>query len=512
MTIVRQSSIFSSGGSAGAAFPLGGQGALARWLLLFGVLVVALLVGLATAIRLYEVGVGIVALLTATFAYAWYLFLAPRGPRSDLHFWALGTAGLVVIPLANAAAGTKINFVAELVLFASAPLAIAATWQRLRWTATERLFVAMFAAYLAWQVLVSVFGRSTAVAALYQFATNLKPFLLVLLGFSLSWSKRTETVFWFVIRWAWLYIGAFVALQIFAQGFYLNYFGGNLLVDRTPNPLLPFLTRMQGPFEHSSVLATFSIQFVLFALCRAWMKKDWRYLLFSTPYLLLAALSGQRQEIFVLLVVALMMGVALRYKVGLIRMALLAAVGSGVAVAVLWPVLGSNMQDELALWRTEGSVGTEGVRSALYDAASRIAIDFAPLGSGLGTYGGPGAVRFDQSLYVEMGLGRFWWFQRGLFLQDSIWACYIAELGWLGAAWLAGLFAAIVSMSARIYRDAVDSSDRMYALMAVTALLYALLVSPTAFVITDPVTGLLSFVLVGLAYGRVRGRKLSSGR
>ena len=121
-------------------------------------------------------------------------------------------------------------------------------------------------------------------------------------------------------------------------------------------------------------------------------------------------------------------------------------------------------------------------------------------------------MRFDQSLYVEMGLGRYWWFQRGLFLQDSIWACYIAEVGWLGAAWLAALFAATVSMGARVYRAAEGRNDRMYALMAITALLYALLVSPTAFVITDPVTGMLSFVLLGMSYGRVHGRKPSNGR
>lgn len=467
------------------------------------VALLSVVIGLAVGIQFYAVGVGMVALLGAALIYSWYLLLSPSGPRTDIPFWALLAVGLLLIPLSQAVLGVKLNFTAELVLFAAAPVAIVATWQRLRWTAGERIFVVMFFAYLVWQVLVSMFGRSSLIGAGYQFATNLKPFLLLLLGFTLAWRPATESVFWFVVRWAWLYLGALVALQIIAPGTFLAHFGGNLQVDRTPNPLMPFLTRMQGPFGHSSVLATFSIQFVLFAACRAWVLRSWRYVLVMVPYLLLAALSGQRQEIFVLVVVALVLWVSIRYRMGLFRMAWLATLGCAVAVAVLWPLLGDNLQNEVSLWRSSGAVGAEGVRSALYDAAAAIANDFAPLGSGLGTFGGPGAVRFDQSLYVEMGIGRFWWFQRGLFLMDSIWACYIAELGWLGAAWLLALFAALVATAAAVHRAAASKEDRLYALMAMSALIYALLVSPTAFVITDPVTGLLSFALLGLAYGRV---------
>ncbi len=472
--------------------------------LLAGVLLAALLLGTALGIQLYLPAAVLVAGLAATAGYAWYLFLAVRKAQSDIPLWGLLLSGLLLIPLSQAVVGVKLNFTAELILFAASPIAIVAAWKTLRWTTRERVFVAAFLAYLVWQVLVSIFGRSGLLPAAYQFVTNLKPFALLLLGFSLAWHSSTERAFWFVVRWAWVYIGLLVVLQVVSPATYLSNFGGNLLVDQTPNPLLPFFTRMQGPFEHSSVLATFSIQFVLLSACRAWVLREWRYAIFAVPYLILAVLSGQRQEIFVFLIALLILWVSVRYRAGLLQILSLSLAGSIFALIVLWPILGENFQNELALWRTSGSFGAEGVRSALYDAAFRIASDNAPLGSGLGTFGGPGAVRFDQSLYVEAGLGRFWWFQRGLFLQDSIWACYIAEQGWIGAVWLAGLFAAVLASAAATYRIAVSPDERMYALIAVAVLVYALLVSPTAFVITDPVTGLLSFVIVGMAYRRVR--------
>lgn len=493
----------ATGSMASAGFESAGSGAAGVLMVVMGALVVAVVMGLALGLRMIVPAMALSGALLLGGIYAWYLFISRSGPQSDLPFWLLLTGGLCVIPIAGAILGIKANFVAELVLFAAAPLAIASAWKHLRWTSGERLFITLFLGYFAWQIFVSVFGRSSPVAASYQLLTNLKPFLLLLLGFSLCWSTRTEDFFWFMVRWVWLFLGAFVVLQIVSPSTYLTYFGGNLLVDRTPNPLLPFLTRMQGPFEHSSVLATFCVQLSILATCRAWLKKSVIDALAIAPYLSLALLSGQRQEIFVFVVVAILLFISVRFRLGIVRLGLLAIVGSAIAVLVLWPVLGENFQTEVSLWRQSGAVGSEGVRSALYAAAAGIANDYAPLGSGLGTFGGPASVRFDQSLYVEMGLGRFWWFQRGLFLMDSIWACYIAELGWFGAFWLFALFVALLASASATYRKAVTPDDRLFALAALSTMAYAMLVSPTAFVITDPVTGLMSFVFFGLAYRRV---------
>lgn len=480
-------------------------------LVLLGILALAVVLGLVLGAQMHVPAIALTAGLLLAFIYAWYLFLSPGGAHSDIPFWALLIGGLCVLPAVHALLGVKANFTAELILFAASPIAISAAWRHLRWTSHERIFVFMFFGYLAWQVLVSIFGRSQPLAATYQFLTNLKPFLLLLIGFSLVWSKKTEIAFWFLVRWIWVFLAAFVVLQIVSPGTYGAYVGGNLLIDRTPNPLIPALARLQGPFEHSSVMATFCIQLAIFALCRAFLLKSIRYIVAAIPYILLAVLSGQRQEIFVFVVVVCLLWVSVRCRVGIVRLSLVALFGCVLAVLVLWPVLGDNFRTEISLWQQSGAVGTEGVRSALYAAAFGIANDFAPLGSGLGTFGGPAAVRFDQSLYVEAGLGRFWWFQRGLFLMDSIWACYLAELGWLGAAWLLLIFVAVLTMTSSVYRQAVTPEDRLYSLAALSALTYALLVSPTAFVITDPVTGLMSFVFVGMAYRRVFSPRMATG-
>lgn len=448
-------------------------------------------------------GIAPLALLGVIALYARFIGKDGSAGYTDAPFWALFVF-IALLPMTQAVTGIHVNFLAEAVLFMTLPLAMLAAWPQLRESNIAKVLLLMTLLYFGWQLIVTFHGRSRTIPAIYQFLTNLKSFALFVLGFALVWSQRTEKRFWFVIRWVWLYILLFALFQIASPMRFERIFGRFQFIEHSINPLLPFIMRIQGPFSHSSVMATVSVQLALFTIVRAMVMKEPKYWLFTLPYLGLLALSGQRQESFVFIVIVLLGWAVLRFRIGIGRASIVAVLAGGLATALIWPVLGDNIRHEIALWHGGAVSGPEGARAALYSAAFSIASRFAPFGSGLGTYGGPGAAHFDLSMYIDYGLGGYWWFRQGQFLMDSIWACYIAELGWIGAGGLLVIFFTMATFASKTVLSASTPRARMYALAAFLSLAYALLVSPTAFVITDPATGLLSFAFIGVAFRMCR--------
>ncbi|MBK8018943.1 MAG: hypothetical protein IPK20_21060 [Betaproteobacteria bacterium] len=139
-------------------------------------------------------------------------------------------------------------------------------------------------------------------------------------------------------------------------------------------------------------------------------------------------------------------------------------------------------------------------RAQIITGAWGIAQHYAPLGSGLGTFGGAGAAKFDQSLYEDLGFGRYWWFGKRDYLLDTYWPSALAESGFIGAALLFLAYLAMVMYATHRFRQSMDKA-RTYWAIAAAGMLYMLLTSATSPAFQDPRLFLLPALMIGLAHG-----------
>lgn len=72
-------------------------------------------------------------------------------------------------------------------------------------------------------------------------------------------------------------------------------------------------------------------------------------------------------------------------------------------------------------------------RNALYGTSLKIAKDFFPFGSGLGTFGGYIAALYYSPLYTQYGLSSVYGLERGgYFLMDTFWPYVLGQFGFFG--------------------------------------------------------------------------------
>ena len=133
--------------------------------------------------------------------------------------------------------------------------------------------------------------------------------------------------------------------------------------------------------------------------------------------------------------------------------------------------------------------------------AWRVASDYFPIGAGLGTYGGAGAAKFDDTLYRDLGFGRYYWFGKESYLTDTYWPNSIAETGFIGAVLLLAYFGLILVYATRRSIEA-EGSRKIYWIAAAGALAYMLMLSLTSPSFQDPRLFLLPALLFGIAYSR----------
>jgi hypothetical protein len=457
----------------------------------------ALFIGALAGADLSVVAVGFFVVVLGAAVYVQRFFAATRGELTDLAFWAL-LALTFLGPLIQAATGVSLSFLGEVFLFAASPLALLGLVRRRSNVPGLRWYVALLVVFLCWQILVTLKGRSHLPGATYQFLTNLKPFLLLVFGFGVAWSDKTQRAFWCFVRWVGIFLVPFVLFQWAAPSLFIQIFAKGAFIEHVSNPFVPALVRAQGPLGYSSVLATLAIQLLILCAFKIFYYRERVYFWPAAIYFFLVLASGQRQEAAVMVLVLLMALAIVRWRFGIAQMVVSCICAGALLLGLVSLVAGDAVREEANLWDSGTVTGPAGARAALYVGAVTIAQKYQPFGSGLGTYGGAGAAKFDTRMYIEAGLGDYWWFKRGQYLMDSIWACYIAELGWAGAAMLALLFALPLLLLIK-KSQGLKGEDRGVVGLAFCLAAYAILVSPTAFVINDPGMGLLSFIFVGLA-------------
>jgi hypothetical protein len=274
-------------------------------------------------------------------------------------------------------------------------------------------------------------GRFNFWAFSFQFISNLKPLLLI--SFSLfAWDKLSAQKFlWSLVdNFIWVLL-AFIAFEWVFPGAYFSVFGAYSGLSNDSNGIFP--SRAVGPFEHPSFLASVSSCFAMLTAARAICQPEnrFKYSILAAGYTLCLLCSVQRQELvgaFAAIFAMLFLAKNIKWS----AWHMFAVICSLIIVPCLVMLFGGDVYREAGTWGVGTISEISHPRAQQYSAAFSIANTYFPFGSGLGTFGGAGAVRFDLGLYYEMGFGNYWWFGKQDFLLDTYWPNSIAEGGWIG--------------------------------------------------------------------------------
>jgi hypothetical protein len=404
----------------------------------------------------------------------------------------------LVNPLAEGTTHVPIGYLFELLCFAWLAGALVQAWRSYGERPAFRALLLCLAGYFTLSIVSSVFGRSELFAGIWQFQYNLKWPAMLLIGMLLTFDERQERVLNFFAYWLWLPLLLAIGVEIAAPVLHAKLLGLTQL-DRTPNPLLGFGVRRQSLFQHSSYLALVSAGLAWLSIVRAVLQRRRAWWVPVLCYVALLALSGQRQEAMAF-AGACLLGLALlarrQWRLSLIFGLL--ALGIAALLAVIFDL--TIAQKVLSQWGGGDALAERSERYVLTKHGMEIANHWFPLGSGLGTYGGAGAQKFDQSYFYELGFDQYWWFRLGQFLVDMYWPCVVAEVGWLGGGLLGVAYLVIwFSLLKAIWRGGPANS---VVWIAIGLLTVNLLNSPTSAAITDPRGAFWMWLLIGAAFAK----------
>ncbi len=387
-----------------------------------------------------------------------------------------------------------IGYLQELLLFGLSIGIVGHVWQQSRTDSTLRGLILIYVCYLSLCLLSTLAGRSHALAAAWQLQYNFKWPLMFGLGCMVNWGSSHDRQLQRVIQYSWVVLLACVALEIAVPGIHSRIFGPP--PDLHQNPIIGFGLRYRGPFIHSGYLAITSALLAAASLAQMVARKKWAWGIVGSIYLALLLLSGQRQESMALLLSLTLMTLICnwRYRYLVLSVTTIAVL---IGLASLVYMNQVPMETTLAEWGILNGMSSLSERAILSLNGITVANQYFPLGSGLGTYGGVGAQKFDQTLFLDLGFERYWWFRQGLFLVDTFWPGVIAESGFIGAAFLLMLFVCL--WLALLQRTLADRDTPIFAvsLTALAALTLMLANSPSSGALTDPRGSFLFWILIG---------------
>lgn len=434
-------------------------------------------------------------------AFAGLVLYGLRLPSQPVLAGVLGLVFVVMLfnTVAEGVGHAPIGYVFELICFSWLIGAFVNALQRYGTQPAFRALMLCLAGYFALSVVSSVFGRSGWIAGIWQLQYNLKWPAMLLVGMLLSLDTRQQRVLDFCAYWFWLPIVLAMGVEIAAPGLHARLLGLQQL-DMTPNPILGFGTRRQGPFPHSGYLALAAIGLAWLSIVRVFLQKRRAWWLPLLCYGALLGLSGQRQETLALVATCLIgLGVLARRQWRPLLVVLVLLGGIGLLLALIFDL--AIAQKIVSQWGGGDKLAERSERYVLTKHGIDIANAWFPLGSGLGTYGGAGAQKFDQSYFVQLGFDQYWWFRQGQFLVDIYWPSVVAEVGWFGGGLL--LVAYFVVWLSLLKAMLLNGSKDPVVWIAMGLLMLNLLNSPTSGALTDPRGTFWMWLLIGAGFARV---------
>jgi hypothetical protein len=353
-----------------------------------------------------------------------------------------------------------------------------------------------FFLFLSLGVFSTFTNKYHAWAAAYQLIADLKPLLLLISGFAITWSTLPEKWFWKIIEWFWLPTLLLIIFEWTAPGAYFSIFKGTTSAD--PTHIFP--SRAVGSFLGATFLAAIAAMFALLSFSRSQnntaTKKFDRFRV--ATYLAIILFAVQRQEL-IGSILALILIYILDKPKQVFNRSIVALLIIIITAPIFWILFAHNILQEAALWGIGNIRPIEHPRAELYQGAYFLATQHFPFGSGLGSYGGAGADKFNQTLYFQLGFSRYWWFGKENYLMDTYWPNSIAETGFFGSLSLLATYI-FVLLHAVKKSISTQSPARIYWLFCSGGMFYLITLSLTSPAFQDPVLSFLPLLAFGIAH------------
>lgn len=346
---------------------------------------------------------------------------------------------------------------------------------RNKWLFLSFLFLA---AYHLVAILSLVFAPAIEWKSIgYQFVSNLK--ILALFGFFLLYSRWVGIEV--VVRRvapaiAFLSVVA-LGLQWGAQSFYAKAFPNFwLLVEET----FFFPSSGMAIFHHPSILAGVSAVLGCYYFSSFLENKKWGDLVLLAAFSVLLVASNQRQEALSYIFALAVMYFFLSRQTLFSRASVLMFFGSFFLVVFLF-VFWDSILRELTKWGIGTWSKSSIPRYQLYDGALTFAQHYFPLGRGLGSYGGVGAMKFDLMAYYELGLNTMWWWPKySHYLLDAYWPNALGEGGILGLIFMVAHYLFLLIYFAKKSSEATSKAERHAWFVTIGTFVWILGTTPTS--------------------------------
>ncbi|KPC51822.1 hypothetical protein [Amantichitinum ursilacus] len=370
----------------------------------------------------------------------------------------------------------------------------------LTWSMVAFVLFVVFAGLSTW------LGRSRTMPALNQGFNDLKVLMMITCGFLAVWPARAERIIDRFARYYWMFAAAVVAFEWGAPSIYFTIFKHDL-TSRDPTHLFP--SRANGPTDFPVYLAATSSFFMIYCFSRMLTSKNWRPWLFATAGNAMVLLfSVQRQALLGAILACFLVMLLSRPQV-LIRRAVMALFGLAVVGSVIGSVYIDYVMRDLNTYGSQRTTTATAPRAVIFQTSVDIARQYFPLGAGLGTYGGSGAFKYDDSLYYESGFNRLPWFREANYLMDTYWPNPIGETGLLGAGSLLLCYVLMTLFTILKAFKAVPET-RMYWLLCAGTNLSVLQLTATHPAYTEPRLFLLTAITLAWAATREREARLKA--
>lgn len=290
-------------------------------------------------------------------------------------------------------------------------------------------YVLLFILYSFWALSVTVFSKGNFFLGFQQYFIDSKFFIVALVASSFLACKIIS--FEKVLKFILLINIPFVIMQWLLPDLFNTVFprGGDGLFALMSGVIVP---RFSGIFDFAGILSAVSAA----GLCYFWFAYS---------------VHGNRVNVFyiclalTLLMLTISRAEFLAAATAIFLTSMLSIYGAGRKIFYIFIVVMTLflsfflLQEYLFHALVELGMITYGYddlapRALFLNTSLSIANDFFPFGSGLGTFGGVVAANSDSDLYYKYLIAYEWYYQYGWFLTDTYWPKFIAESGYLGAA------------------------------------------------------------------------------
>jgi hypothetical protein len=426
------------------------------------------------------------------------IWLLATGRQMDVVFIIL-TMVMLLQDLPQKLFGTSVASATQILLIFLAPIGFPNYIKASRDNKVLMTANMLFIAYMIIGLSSTYLGRSTTLAATYQFISNLKPFFIIILGYALAWRQPTEKIFLTILRWAWVPMVLLSLFEWAAPSVYSSVFSMGGLVPQSSTDALP---RATGLFSFPGTLAAnasmIAILFLVRGLHARQGDKPAEYFT-AAAYGSCIVFALSKGEMIAFTACTFMI-LALYKKDGRTLRILMATTLIALAVPAFYMFFGESIEAELNRAGVTRAIGPiDHPRLQIFTLGFHLANKYWPLGAGLGTYAGAGAEKFDDTVYESLGFSSFWWYGKQDFLMDTYWPNPIAEAGYFGAILLFLSYIFVFLYAAKRWLKGSRHSAPYWA-TAASGILFSLINSISTPAFMETRTYFFVAIFFGLAY------------